>query len=363
MNELTKRLTNLLQQVQDLKSQLNLDQKEQRILELEDKMQVPNFWDDPETAQSITQEYNGLKEFVDFWSSIENNLIELQELVTSNTDESDETVGYLEKQVSEIEERYVKNRLIVLMSKQYDDHNAIFSIHAGAGGTDAQDWAEMLLRQYLRYCEQKGLHTEIIDQSKGGEAGIKSVTVEARGPFAYGLLKSEAGVHRLVRQSPFNPAHTRETSFALLELLPQLEEAEAITIDPKDIEIKASTSSGAGGQSVNTTYSAITITHIPTGIKVSIQNERSQHQNKEVAMKILRARLQALEDEKKAKEKKELRGEFKSAEWGNQIRSYVLHPYKLVKDHRTEYEETDPDKVLNGNLDNFVEKYLESQIQ
>ncbi len=363
MNELTKRLTNLLQQVQDLKSQLNLDQKEQRILELEDKMQVPNFWDNPETAQSITQEYNGLKEFVDFWSSIENNLIELQELVTSNTDESEETVGYLEKQVSEIEERYVKNRLIVLMSKQYDDHNAIFSIHAGAGGTDAQDWAEMLLRQYLRYCEQKGLHTEIIDQSKGGEAGIKSVTVEARGPFAYGLLKSEAGVHRLVRQSPFNPAHTRETSFALLELLPQLEEAEAITIDPKDIEIKASTSSGAGGQSVNTTYSAITITHIPTGIKVSIQNERSQHQNKEVAMKILRARLQALEDEKKAKEKKELRGEFKSAEWGNQIRSYVLHPYKLVKDHRTEYEETDPDKVLNGNLDNFVEKYLESQIQ
>lgn len=363
MNELSKRLTELLQQVQGLKSQLNLATKQQRILELEDAMQAPNFWDDQDAAQAVTQEYNQLKEFTEYWESIEANLSELQELVSSNTDESAETVGYLEKQVAEIEERYAKNRLIVLMSKQYDDHNAIFSIHAGAGGTDAQDWAEILLRQYLRYCEQKGLRAEIIDQSKGGEAGIKSVTVSVHGPFAYGLLRSEAGVHRLVRQSPFNPGHTRETSFALLELLPQLEEAEAVKLDPKDIEVKASTSSGAGGQSVNTTYSAITITHIPTGIKVSIQNERSQHQNKALAMQILLARVQALEDEKLAEEKKELRGEFKSAEWGNQIRSYVLHPYKMVKDHRTDYEETDPDKVLDGNLDNFVEKYLESQIK
>lgn len=363
MNELIKRLTELLQQVQELKSQLNLATKQQRILELEDVMQAPHFWDDQDAAQAVTQEYNQLKEFTEFWENIEANLTELQELVSSNTDDSAETVAYLEKQVAEIEERYSKNRLIVLMSKQYDDHNAIFSIHAGAGGTDAQDWAEILLRQYLRYCERKGLRAEIIDQSKGGEAGIKSVTVSVHGPFAYGLFRSEAGVHRLVRQSPFNPAHTRETSFALLELLPQLEEAEAVKLDPKDIEIKASTSSGAGGQSVNTTYSAITITHIPTGIKVSIQNERSQHQNKELAMKILLARVQALEDEKLAEEKKELRGEFKSAEWGNQIRSYVLHPYKMVKDHRTDYEETDPDKVLDGNLDNFVEKYLESQIK
>ncbi len=363
MNELLKQLTELLEQVQGLKSQLNLAAKKQRILELEENMQESNFWDDQENAQNITQEYNQLKEFNEFWESIENNLTELQELISSNTDESEETVSYLEKQVAEIKERYTKNRLIVLMSQKHDDHNAIFSIHAGAGGTDAQDWAEILLRQYLRYCERKGLRAEIIDQSKGGEAGIKSVTVSVHGPFAYGLLRSEAGVHRLVRLSPFNPAHTRETSFALLELLPQLEEAEALKLDPKDLDIKASTSSGAGGQSVNTTYSAITITHIPTGIKVSIQNERSQHQNKELAMKILLARLQAVEDEKLAEEKKELRGEFKSAEWGNQIRSYVLHPYKLVKDHRTEHEETDPDKVLDGELDNFVEKYLESQIK
>jgi peptide chain release factor 2 len=363
MNDLINRLNDLLAQVQSLKSQLLLEQKDQRILELEDQMQVSSFWDDQETAQKITQEYNQLKEFTDFWANIESNLTELIELISSNTDETEETVSYLANQVKELEERYTKNRLIVLMSKQYDDHNAIFSIHAGAGGTDAQDWTEILLRQYLRYCERKGLRAEIIDQSKGGEAGIKSVTVQVSGPFAYGLLRSEAGVHRLVRLSPFNPSHTRETSFALLELLPQLEEEEAVKLDPKDILIEATMSSGAGGQSVNTTYSAIRITHIPTGIKVSIQNERSQHQNKELAMKILLARVQALEDTKLADEKKELRGEFKSAEWGNQIRSYVLHPYKLVKDHRTDYEETDPDKVLSGELDNFVEKYLESQIK
>lgn len=363
MNELLKRLTELQQQVQDLKSQLNLDQKQQKIMELEDRMQDANFWDNPEAAQSVTQEYNQLKDFTEFWEKIEDNITELQGLVSTNTDLSEETVSYLEKQVAELEQRYTQNRLIVLMSKKYDDHNAIFSIHAGAGGTDAQDWAEMLLRQYLRYAERKNLKVEIIDQSNGSEAGIKSVTVQVHGPYAYGLLKSEAGVHRLVRLSPFNPAHTRETSFALLELLPQLEETEAIKLDPKDLEIEATTSSGAGGQSVNTTYSAIRITHKPTGIKVSIQNERSQHQNKELAMKILLARVQQLEEEKIAAERKELRGEFKSAEWGNQIRSYVLHPYKLVKDHRTNYEETDPEKVLNGELDNFIEKYLESQIQ
>ncbi len=362
MQELLNRLAELLTDVQALKTHFNLQQKQQRILELEEQMQRSDFWADNETAQQVTQEYNQLKEFVDFWESIEKNISELTDLLQSNTDQTEETLIYLQKQVGDLEKSYRQNRLIVLMSKKYDDHNAIFSIHAGAGGTDAQDWAEILLRQYLRYCEKKNLKTEIIDQSKGGEAGIKSVTVQVQGPFAYGLLKSEAGVHRLVRLSPFNPAHTRETSFALLELIPQLEEQEAVKLDPKDLEIEATTASGHGGQSVNTTYSAIRITHKPTGIKVSIQNERSQHQNKELAMKILRSRIQTFEDAKTAAEKKELRGEFKSAEWGNQIRSYVLHPYKLVKDHRTNYEETDPDKILDGELDNFVEKYLEQNI-
>ncbi len=224
---------------------------------------------------------------------------------------------------------------------------------------DAQDWADILLRMFLRYCERKGFTTEILELSRGEQGGLKTAVVEVHGPYAYGFLKSEAGVHRLVRLSPFNPAHTRETSFALLELLPILEEKEELKIDPKDLKIEANTSSGHGGQSVNTTYSAIRITHIPSGLKVSIQNERSQHQNREVAMRILMAKIKALEEEKLQKEKQEIRGEFKSAEWGNQIRSYVLHPYKMVKDHRTNYETSDPDSVLNGELDDFVEKYLE----
>lgn len=363
MNELAKRVESLIKEVDALKSHLRLESKTQRVLELEDEMQKSDFWDNPELAQATTQEYTQLTEFLEFWGQISNRAEETLALLNSNSDESAETVSFLDSQVSELENDYQKNRLIVLMSKKFDDHGAIFSIHAGAGGTDAQDWADMLLRQYLRFCERKGLRTEIIDISKGAEAGIKSVTVQVTGPFAYGLLRSEAGVHRLVRLSPFNPAHTRETSFALLELLPQLEEKESVKIDPKDLDIEATTASGHGGQSVNTTYSAIRITHKPTGIKVSIQNERSQHQNKELAMKILLGRLQALEDERLAQEKKELRGEFKSAEWGNQIRSYVLHPYKLVKDHRSNYEETDPEAVLNGEIDQFIEKYLEGQIK
>lgn len=363
MNDLIKRLDELLEQVKQLKTHLNLEQKQQKILELQDAMQAPDFWNNQDRAQAITQEFTQLSEFVEFWNKIEVEIAEAKQLISANTDHSAETEKYLDNQVAELETRFAKNRLIVLMSQKHDDHNAIFAIHAGAGGTDAQDWAEILLRQYLRFCERKNLKTEIIDQSRGSEAGIKSVTVRASGAFAYGLLKSEAGVHRLVRLSPFNPAHTRETSFALLEVIPELEEREAVKLEPKDLEIEANTSSGHGGQSVNTTYSAIRITHKPTGIRVSIQNERSQHQNKELAMKILLGKLQALEEENLAKEKKELRGEFKSAEWGNQIRSYVLHPYKMVKDHRTDYEESDPDKVLDGELDSFVEKYLESRIK
>lgn len=362
MNELIIRLNQLKDEAKYLTSKLNLEQKQQETLELEEAMQASDFWNNQDNAQNISQKYTSLKSFIDFWNSLDSKIQELTELTQSNTDHSPETEKYLEQQVKDLEKSYHENRLTVMMSGKYDDHNGIFALHAGAGGTDAQEWTEILLRQYLRYAEKHNLKTEIIDQSKGSEAGIKSVTVHVHGLNAYGLFKSEAGVHRLVRLSPFNPAHTRETSFALLELIPELAEQESLKLDPKDLEIEANTSSGHGGQSVNTTYSAIRITHIPTGIRVSIQNERSQHQNKELAMKILLGKLQALEDEKLAKEKKELRGEFKSAEWGNQIRSYVLHPYKMVKDHRTDYEESDPESVLNGEIDNFVEKYLESQI-
>ena len=359
MNELIKRLENLKSSISNLVSNLNLPQKEQRILEFEDKMQGQGFWNDNENAQKVSKEYNQLKSFYDFWQKLEKDVVEASELIKNNHDESSETVNYLQKQVEDLEGQYKKNRFVALMSKKYDDHNAIFSVHSGAGGVDAQDWADMLLRMMLRYCERKGLTSEIIETSRGDQQGLKSAVVEVKGPYAYGLLKSEAGVHRLVRLSPFNPAHTRETSFALIELLPELEEKETLEIDPKDLKIEANTASGHGGQSVNTTYSAIRITHIPTGIKVSIQNERSQHQNREIAMKILMAKLKTLEEENLQKEKQALRGEFKSAEWGNQIRSYVIHPYKLVKDHRTAFESTDPDSVLNGELDDFVERYLE----
>lgn len=361
MNELIKRLESLLAEVQNLTGHLNLPQKEQRLLELADRMQQGDFWRDNQQAQKVSQEYNQLKKFYDFWINLEQQISENLELVRHNTDESEQTKKYLAEQTGDLEVQYRKNRFVALLSKKYDDHNAIFSLHSGAGGVDAQDWADMLLRMFLRYCERKGFRTEIIELSKGEQGGVKTAVVEVFGAYAYGLLKSEAGVHRLVRLSPFNPAHTRETSFALLELLPLLEDQEELKLDPKDLKIEANTSSGHGGQSVNTTYSAIRITHIPSGLKVSIQNERSQHQNKELAMKILMAKLKSLEEEKLAKEKQEIRGEFKSAEWGNQIRSYVLHPYKLVKDHRTGLETSDPDSILNGELDEFVEKYLEQQ--
>lgn len=344
-----------------MKANLKLSEKQQRILELEDLMQQEGFWNDQARAQSVSQEHNQLKEFYDFWSSLELLIVNLESLIKDNTDESSDTLQYLEEQVAELEKKYRDNRILALLSRKYDNHNAIFSIHAGAGGTDAQDWAAMLLRMFLRYCEQRGFKTDIIEQSRGNEAGIKSVTVEVKGAYAYGYLRSEAGVHRLVRLSPYNPSHTRETSFALLELLPVLEEQESLGLNPKDLIIEANTASGHGGQSVNTTYSAIRITHIPTGLKVSIQNERSQHQNKELALKILSAKVAALEEEKLQKEKKELRGEFKSAEWGNQIRSYVLHPYQMVKDHRTNFETSDTEGILDGKLDDFVEKYLEMQ--
>ncbi len=369
MNELVKRLENLFEEVKNLKEHLNLPQKEQRVLELEDLMQQKDFWADNQHAQKVSQEYNQLKKFYDFWLGLEKDVIEALELAKSwnphpgplpkgegvNGGDADD----LKKMLEDLEKRYKQNRFVALLSKKYDDHNAIFSIHSGAGGVDAQDWAEMLLRMFLRYCERKGFTTDVIELSKGEQGGVKTAVVEVHGPYAYGLLKSEAGVHRLVRLSPFNPAHTRETSFALLELLPLLEDKEELKVDEKDLKIEANTASGHGGQSVNTTYSAIRITHIPTGMKVSIQNERSQHQNREIAMKILMAKLTALEEEKLQKERQEIRGEFKSAEWGNQIRSYVLHPYKMVKDHRTNFETSDADSVLNGELEEFVETYLE----
>jgi peptide chain release factor 2 len=246
----------------------------------------------------------------------------------------------------------------LLLDGKHDKSSAIVAVHAGSGGTEAQDWAEMLLRMVMRYSEKKDWNVILLDESRGQEAGIKSATLRVDGRYAYGHLKSEHGTHRLVRISPFDAEKMRHTSFALIEVIPEIETDDDIEIDPKDLRIDTFMSSGKGGQSVNTTYSAVRIVHIPTGTTVQCQNERSQLQNKETALRILKSKLQALKEEQEEKERQELRGEYKSAEWGNQIRSYVLHPYKMVKDLRTRYEESDPDNVLDGNLDGFVEAYL-----
>jgi len=322
---------------------------------LEEQTTQSGFWNDNRKAQETSKKLAGLKNQVEFWETLEKDISELSELAKLGEDEKE-----LEKLYSDLKRRYEETRISTFFSDKYDDHDAIVSIHSGAGGLDAQDWAEILLRMYLRFTEKKGFKTMLIDNNRNPEGGIKSAMFEVRGSYAYGYLKSEAGVHRLIRLSPFNPAHTRETSFALVEVLPVLETQEELKLDPKELKVEAKTASGHGGQSVNTTYSAIRLTHIPTGITVSIQNERSQTQNKEQAMKILTAKLKKLDEEKQIEKKLELRGEYKSAEWGNQIRSYTMHPYQLVKDHRTGLETSNIDEILDGHLENFVEKYLES---
>lgn len=314
----------------------------------------------------MSKKLASLKNQVEFWEKLERDINELQELASPSPQssplkgEEENAGGELNEMYEDLRKKYEQTRISTFFSDKYDDHDAIVSIHSGAGGLDAQDWAEILLRMYLRFCEKRGFKTSLIDNNRNPEGGIKSATFEVKGDYAYGYLQSEAGVHRLIRLSPFNPAHTRETSFALVEVLPILQQEEEIKLDPKDLKIEAKTASGHGGQSVNTTYSAIRITHIPTGLTVSIQNERSQTQNKEQALKILTAKLKKLEEEKAIEKKLELRGEFKSAEWGNQIRSYTMHPYQLVKDHRSDYETSDINSVLDGNLDDLVEKYLEN---
>lgn len=324
-------------------------------------MQGPDFWSNQNFAKKTGRELDRLQKILGAVEQMEREVSDLSDLEGLNQVEDDPaTKKDIASRLFALKKRFVDFRLQTLLSAPYDDHNALISIHAGAGGTDAQDWAEILLRMYLRYAEKSGYQTEIFHKSTGSEAGIKSVVFSVKGDYAFGHFKSEAGVHRLIRLSPFNPSHTRETSFSLVEVLPELEESEELSLDPKDLKIETSTASGHGGQSVNTTYSAVRITHIPSGIKVSIQNERSQLQNKAQALKILQSKLKILEEQKRAQEKLKIRGEFHSAEWGNQIRSYTIHPYKLVKDHRTGLESGDPDSIFDGNLEEFVAAYLEN---
>ena len=302
------------------------------------------------------KQYNTVKAEVESWRGFSRRLNDALELAQLD----DESLrADLEAEVSAIEAELEKRSFTAMLSGKHDHDSAILAIHAGAGGTDSQDWAAMLERMYLRWAEARGYETEILDITPGEEAGIKSVTISVNGEYAFGYLRSEKGVHRLVRLSPFDAAHRRHTSFALVEVLPQvaMDEAE-IEIDPGDIKMDVYRSSGAGGQNVQKNATAVRITHIPTGIVVTCQNERSQTQNREFAMRILRARLLELKQAEKEEERAVLRGEYTKAEWGSQIRSYVLHPYQMVKDHRTEHESGNTQAVLDGSLDDFMEAYL-----
>ena len=304
-----------------------------------------------------------LKGQVDGWKGLErkvNDLLGLADL----SDEEDES-SLQEDIASETEKAYARfeeMEIELMLGGAYEKGNAFLAVHAGAGGTEAQDWAEMLLRMYLRWAERRGYKADIVDTSPGEEAGIKSALIKIDGLYAYGYLKAERGVHRLVRLSPFDGSHSRHTSFALVEVMPEVDQDVDIQINPDELRIDLFRASGHGGQSVQKTSSAVRITHIPTGIVAACQNERSQYQNKEIAMNVLRARLLELELEKRAEENAKLKGEHVAAGWGNQIRSYVLHPYKMVKDHRTEYETSNPNAVLDGDLDDFIYAYLKYTI-
>lgn len=337
----------------------DLENVEKEVEKLEDQVSQPGFWDNQQKASAVSQELADKKKEVDEWKDIKQKLLDLQDLAELALEEKNEKIeGDITDQYNSLKKEFDSLEFHVFFSGKYDKDNAIFAVHAGSGGTEAQDWAEMILRMLLRYCEAKGFSTEILDKSVGSEAGIKSVTVSVKGRYAYGYLKSEAGVHRLVRISPFDAEKMRHTSFCLVEVLPEIKDDVDIEIDPKDLRIDTFLAGGHGGQSVQTTYSAVRIVHLPTKITVSVQNERSQTQNKETAMKILKSKLLAKKEEEIEREKQKLRGEYSSAEWGNQIRSYVLHPYKMVKDHRTKYEENNPDNVLDGKIDGFVEEFL-----
>jgi peptide chain release factor 2 len=327
--------------------------------ELLRRSQQPDFWNDSEAAQTIMKRLSHLQGRVEPWQTLSQSADDLVDMIALNDDSMEIE---LQSQLAGLQHDFDELRAELRFNGPYDDRSAILSIHAGAGGTDAQDWAQMLLRMYVRYAEKSGWKVTTVDESAGEEAGIKSVTLEIEGPLVYGNLKGEHGVHRLVRLSPFNADNLRQTSFAKVEIMPEIDTPDDIEIDEKDLKIDVYRSGGHGGQSVNTTDSAVRITHVPTGIVVAIQNERSQLQNRETAMTILRSRLAQLQLEQHAENVRELKGPNEQAAWGNQIRSYVLHPYKQVKDLRTKHESSDPDAVLGGALDSFIDAYLEQSL-
>lgn len=334
---------------------IGLDSIGKEIGELDKMTQDPKLWDDPEKGRKTTEKLSRLHQKIEPWRELQAEIDEIGELISLKDESLDKEI---ESQLDKFEKKLDELRESLAYSGPYDDGNVLLSIHAGAGGVDAQDWASLLLRMYLRWAEKSGFKTRVIDESAGEEAGLKSVSVEVKGSLAYGKLKGEHGIHRLVRLSPFNANNLRQTSFAKVEVLPEIDEPSSVPIDEKDLKVDVFRAGGHGGQSVNTTDSAVRITHLPTGITVSIQNERSQIQNKETAMTVLRSKLAQLQLEQHKDNIAEIKGPDKSAEWGNQIRSYVLHPYSMVKDLRTKHETSNTQAVLDGEIDDFINAYV-----
>lgn len=353
MEQLRGQCQALLKSINEDAATLKLDEQQSELDALNAKMAAQDFWHDQAEAQVVSKQAASLKQHLEPWQAIRHEAGELLELIELNDPGMNRELA---TQLENLNKRFADLHRDLRFSGPYDDHDVIMGIYAGAGGTDAQDWAQMLLRMYVRWSESKRVKVETIDQSSGEEAGIKSVTMRLTGgSFLYGKLKGEHGVHRLVRLSPFNSDNLRQTSFAKVEVLPIIDRPEEVELDEKDLKIDVFRAGGHGGQSVNTTDSAVRVTHLPSGITVSIQNERSQLQNKETALTILRSKLaqQRLEQHKETLEG--IKGPNQSAEWGNQIRSYVLHPYKQVKDLRSQVTSSDPDDVLDGNLDQFID--------
>lgn len=346
------------QKLDELASHIDLSILRKKLADMQLASQAPDLWDDRDKAQKLLKEINDLQDEIVEWDHLSQGISDTLELLELG-DES--IASELEETVVDLHKRIEKKEISVLLSGKYDGGNAILAIHAGAGGTEAHDWASMLQRMYLRWAEKNNFVADVVDFTPGEEAGTKTVTITMTGKYAYGNLKSEKGTHRLVRLSPFDSAHRRHTSFAMVEVLPDAPDDDSIVIPAEDVRIDVFKSSGAGGQNVQKNSTAVRLLHIPTGIIVTCQNERSQTQNRENAMKVLKARLLEIKHEEHEKEISELRGEYVKAEWGSQIRSYVLHPYQMVKDHRTEYEVGNAQSVLDGEIDGFIEAYLKQK--